>query len=139
MFAILSYPVFQGRFCISFLSCFSGEVFGFPAFIVGFILWFTHRTLCYGMFDEEVFGFPRSSCKAKYNVILVLLMAFPGIGVGLRIGDFFCLSQFSFGVEHGSMFICSSFMTFILHLFTLWQTNHHYILDRFEGSEESRM
>ena len=139
MFAFLSYPAFQGRF------------FDFPAFIVGFyvgfssiycwffILWFTHRTLCYGMFDEEVFGFPRSSCKAKYNVILVLLMAFPGIGVGLRIGDFFCLSQFCFGVEHGSMFICSSFMILILHLFTLWQTNHHYILDRFEGSEESCM
>ena len=92
------------------------------------------------MFDEEVFGFPRSSCKAKYNVILVLLMAFPGIGVGLRIGDFFCLSQFSFEVEHGSMFTKLQFhVIYVLHLFTFWQINHHYILDWFEGSEESGM
>jgi len=128
--------------CISFLSRVTGEVFMFvfPAFIVGFVLWFTHCTLCYGMFDEEVFGFPRPSCKAKYNVILVLLMAFPGIGVGLRIGDFFCLSQFSFEVEHGSMFTKLQFhVIYILHLFTFWQTNRHYILDWFEGSEESGM
>ena len=56
-----------GMGCFVYLSFYPGEDVCFQWLLLD-LSWFTQGVMRHGMF-VEVLGFPRSSCKAKYNTI----------------------------------------------------------------------